>query len=109
MTTIIDLGYFSKPEPSNEKEAHEIANFALFQLDRIKYMADKNDPAKTATMLDGLDRVKELFPEPFKLYDFSSVNNGDGIYRIVQGESYVWFDFRREYGYLATEEVNNES
>lgn len=103
MTAIIDLGYFSKPEPSSEKEAHEIANFALFQLDRIKYMADQNDPVKTAKMLDGLDRVKQIFPEPFKLYDFASIDNGDGIYRVVRGEAYVWFDFRKEYGHLGAQ------
>ena len=103
--TTINLGYFSKPKPQTEKDAHDIANFALFQLDRIKYMADQNDPSKTEQMLSGLDEIKELFPEPFKIYDFASVDRGDGIFNLVKGDAYVWFDYRKEYGHLG---VTNE-
>ena len=97
MTTKINLGYHEVPTPQNEKEARDVASFAMMTLDRIKHDLEKNDVAKTEICLSAMDRLKELFPEIFKLYDFASISNGDGTYHVVQGDAYVWFDFREKY------------
>lgn len=100
MTTMIDLGYFHKPAPSTDKDAVELTNWILFHLDRIRYECDPNDPEKTSKMLDGLDAIKAEYPEPFKQYDFSSVQNDDGTYHIVQSDDFTWLDYHKMYGCL---------
>lgn len=97
--TVTNYGYFESNSPQNEKEARDIVRFLVDHLDWDQHQsANEIDADKVSKALDAMDKIKESFPEVFKLYDFASVKQDDGTYQLVVGDQYCWYDYRKQFG-----------
>lgn len=100
--SVINYGYFEGNSPQNEKEARDIVRFLVDHLEWDKHQSvNDRDSDKASKALIGMDKIKELFPEVFKLYDFASIRQKDGTYQMVIGDQYCWYDYRGLFGELA--------
>jgi len=97
--TVTNYGYFEGNSPQTEKEARDIVRFLVDHLEWDMHSSiNERDADKVSKALNGMDAIKESFPEVFKLYDFASVRQKDGTYQLVVGDQYCWYDYRKQFG-----------